>query len=53
MNYRISVIVHNHKAKMWELSIRAENAFDAILTALRLMRITSLTNVTGIEITPL
>jgi hypothetical protein len=38
------------KAKEWSLSIRAENAFDAILTALRLMHISTLEMVTGIEI---
>jgi hypothetical protein len=50
MNYRISVWMKRAKAQEWSLSIRAENAFDAILTALRLMRISSLENITGIEI---
>jgi hypothetical protein len=50
MNYRIEVRMKCAKARKWSLMITAEHAFDAVITALRLMRISSLEKVNGIEI---
>lgn len=52
MNYRISVWI-GWQSKSRDLSIRAENALEAIFITLRLLRITTLDNVNGIVITPL